>query len=332
MIAPLVTTSILAASILAASNLAASNLPASAQGPATTVAAEERPARERTELDGIVADARVGESTSEVGLPITYTVLIEGAGAESMRVDRLERLGAFDVLEVRTAPGNGPGRTIEVVLSTFDSGELRPDPLPIRWQLDGREERGSIVLPAVTIASIIGDEVDPASYRDIKGEVPIEVPTDPMPWILGSVLLALAGAGAWWLLRRPARPIAPDAWALGELARLDRDGPHTRGEYGRFYDALTTIVRGYAARRYAIPADRQTSREFLDAARARGGFPETEIEHLRALLRLADLVKFAAMEPSRGECDAHLAEARGFVERTRPTPAAGEASAAGGEE
>ena len=48
--------------------------------------------------------------------------------------------------------------------------------------------------------------------------------------------------------------------------------------------------------------------------------------------RVADLVKFAAMEPSRGECDAHLAEARGFVERTRPTPAAGEASAAGGEE
>ena len=81
MIAPLVTISILAASILAASNLAASNLPASAQGPATTVAAEERPARERTELDGIVADARVGESTSEVGLPITYTVLIARVAA-----------------------------------------------------------------------------------------------------------------------------------------------------------------------------------------------------------------------------------------------------------
>ncbi|MFM7051930.1 MAG: hypothetical protein ACKOYN_07355, partial [Planctomycetota bacterium] len=113
---------------------------------------------------------------------------------------------------------------------------------------------------------------------------------------------------------------AADAWALAELDRLSGDAPHARGEFGAFYDALTAVVRGYASRRFAIRAGSQTTREFIDAARAEPGFPDEETMRLRTLLSLADLVKFAAARPDRAQCDAHLSEARAFVERTRPKP------------
>ena len=77
-------------------------------------------------------------------------------------------------------------------------------------------------------------------------------------------------------------------------------------------------MRRYVSLRYAIPAEQQTSRELLAATRAHGDFPQDESERVQTLLRLADLVKFAKAEPTRAECDANLAEARGFVERTRP--------------
>lgn len=292
----------------------------------------------RTELDGLAVVASVDGAadagrTIEVGAPITLRLRLEGAAAARATIETPRTLGDFDVLSVtqpvRTADGV---HEATIVVSTLDAGERTPPPLPLRWLVDGAVRRGEAALPAITVASIVGDEFDPAGFRDIAGEI---APPDPGPsWgvlaLVAILLLAAAGAALWAILRRgPAAPPEPDAWALAELARLSAEGLPARREFGRFADGLSAIVRRYAALRFAIPADKLTTREFVRAAESHSDFPAAETERLRALLTLSDFVRFAHAEPEPTECEAQLAEAQRLVEATRPRPDAESAQGRG---
>jgi hypothetical protein len=291
----------------------------------------------RTELDGLVVTATVEDAADdsdaadaaqglEVGEPVTIRLRLEGAAAARATIESPRTLGDFEVLSVaqpaRTADG---ALEATIVLSTLESGERTPPPLPLRWLVEGSIRRGEAALPTLAIASLVGEEFDPAEFRDIAGE--LAPPRAGPPWLMlaavALLLLAAVGAILWGILRRgPAAPPEPDAWALAELARLSTEGLPARREYGPFADRLSGIVRRYASLRFAIPAEKLTTREFLRAAESHAEFPAGETERLRALLTLADFVRFAHAEPEPAECDTQLAEARRLVEATRPLPEA----------
>jgi len=290
----------------------------------------------RSTLDGLVAaafvDAEVGVlevgmlevGMLEVGAPITIRLRLEGAGAARATIESPRTLGDFEVLSV-TQPVPTADGAVEatVVVSTLEAGERTPPPITLRWIADGAVRRGEVALPTLSVASLVGDEFDPAAFRDIAGELPAARagPTWPLLAVVALLLVAALAAILWGLRRRgPAPPPEPDAWALAELARLSAEGLPARREYGRFADALSAIVRRYAALRFAIPAEKLTTREFVRAAESHADFPAGETARLRALLTLADFVRFAHAEPAPDECDAQLAEAKGLVEATRPQP------------
>jgi len=310
----------LVAIVIAASHSALAEPPApSASAAAANLATE--PVSKRTELGGVTATVRFARSDFEVGQPIACTITFEGADAATVAVDPAQTLGDFDIVAIAPARRTPAGTTeLDVTLMTFDSGTLTPAELAVSWRHGSEGNDGKVAFPALSIKSLLGEKVDPSQFRDIAGEVAIASPLDWWPWAAGAGALLVLGVIAWVMLRkRPAVPVAPDVWALGEFTRLESAALPAKNEFGQYYDELTRIVRTYVARRYAIPADRQTSREFIAATQAHSEFPSAETERLRALLRLADLVKFAKAEPSRDECDRNLAEARGFVESTRPT-------------
>jgi hypothetical protein len=308
----------------AAPNLACAEPPAP---PASAAAANlaTDPVSKRTELGGVTATVRFARSDFEVGQPIACTITFEGADAATIAVDPAQTLGDFDIVGIaparRIKDSTGAGATeLDVTLMTFDSGTLTPAELAVSWRHGSEGNDGKVAFPALSIKSLLGEKVDPSQFRDIAGEVAIASPLDGWPWAAGAGALLVLGVIAWVMLRkRPTVPVAPDVWALGEFTRLESAALPAKNEFGLYYDELTRIVRAYIARRYAIPADRQTSREFIAATQSHAEFPSAETDRLRALLRLADLVKFAKAEPSRDECDRNLAEARGFVESTRPT-------------
>ena len=308
-----------------------------AQAPATTAA--EAPATApapvafadtRTELEGLTVVARVapreGAPSStpfEVGSPIVIELRFEGDARTTASLDAAKTLGDFDVVSVRGPVAAKDGATIaEIVVMTLESGALAPAPIGVRWAVGGAVKTAEVALPAVEVASLLGKEIDPAKFRDIAGELALSEAPKPRNMVLAAIALVaaavVAALVAWRLLRARKAIESADAWALAALAALEREGLPARGEFARYYDRLVEIVRGYVARRFAMFAERQTSREFLAAATAHAEFPEGERERLRGLLRLADLVKFAAATPERSECDAHLADARAFVAATKP--------------
>jgi len=279
-------------------------------------------ARQETDLGGLRVEVTAPAET-EVGAPIACTLRVTGPDSSSVSLDAPEALGEFDVLGLEPARREDDALVFVLTLTTYAAGEQQPTAIEARWLHAGESASGRVEFPKLRIASLLSPDgngqVDPTKFRDIAGAIELPGPFSWWPWAAGAAALALASGVAWWVLRaRPQVPLEPDAWALRELARLENSALPARSEYGRYYDELTGIVRRYVSLRYAIRAEQQTSRELIEAARAHGEFPEHEADQLKSLLRLADLVKFAKAEPTRGECDANLAEARGFVERTKP--------------
>lgn len=300
----------------------ASSLLAGAAIVAVAPSIEEAPLVRETQLGGLVASVRADDVDREVGSPIACTITFEGPDAGSAVLDPAETLGEFDVLSIgapRQVVPERPLFAVDVLISTLASGNVTPAPIGVRWLHDGSEMTGKVEFPEFGIRTLLGEQVDPSQFRDIAGLIEIRSPIDWLPWLAGGIVVAAAGATAWWMWRHRVRvPIAPDAWALAELGKLERAALPERGAYGLYYDELTGIVRRYVSMRFAIPAEQQTSREFLEAARTQDEFPAEQAESLRDLLRLADLVKFAQAEPTRGECDANIGAARAFIEQTRP--------------
>ncbi len=232
--------------------------------------------------------------------------------------------GTFDVLKLTQPVRDDAGVwTAHLTLSCYDAGTITPPSITVQWMSvvgsDAQERDGLVALPTIIIQSIVGETYDSKQFRDIRGTVEIIEPWQLWLWIISTVVvIAIVACVVYFLTRpKPIVPIPAHVWALSELTRIEAQALPAKGEFGGYYDALTAVVRTYIARRYEIPADRQTTREFLRAAQTHHLFPATQTEQLRHLLRLADLVKFANATAERSECDLHLAQARALVELTR---------------
>jgi hypothetical protein len=232
--------------------------------------------------------------------------------------------GTFDVLKLTQPVRDDAGVwTAHLMLSCYDAGTITPPSITVQWMSvvgsDAQERDGLVALPTIIIQSIVGETYDSTQFRDIRGTVEIIEPWQLWLWIISTVVvIAIVVCVVYFLTRpKPIVPIPAHVWALSELTRIEAQALPAKGEFGGYYDALTAVVRTYIARRYEIPADRQTTREFLRAAQTHHLFPATQTEQLRHLLRLADLVKFASATAERSECDLHLAQARALVELTR---------------
>jgi hypothetical protein len=167
---------------------------------------------------------------------------------------------------------------------------------------------------------------DPSAARDITAieELPgVEPGGKWLLWVAlgcGAVVLA---AVAFFLGRRraPRRPpVPPDQWALRELDRLADEAPATAVEVERYHTALSKVVRQYLEKRFQIPAERQTTVEFLAAVRASSALTEAQQTLLGGLLTQCDLAKFARVRPTVAACQALVTQARDFVLETAPPP------------
>ena len=113
--------------------------------------------------------------------------------------------------------------------------------------------------------------------------------------------------------RKPDEP--PHITAIRELERLLSEKVWQNGRHKEYYSRLTDIIREYLEGRYGIGAMEMTSPEIMAAVADLNS--DKLKDKLRELFYLADLVKFAKLQPSPEENEQSYYDAYFYVEETK---------------
>ena len=219
--------------------------------------------------------------------------------------------------------------TRDYLLTSFDSGAYVLPPAMF-MATSGRDTERVFTDPL--FLKVDKPAVDTTKgIRDIKG--PVEIPFDWrefLPYILaGFGIVGVIVLIVFLLLRHlrkrrerlalipvpTAPPVPPHIVALGALEALDKKQLWQQGRTKNYYTELTDILRDYIRDVYKINAPEMLTDEILQHLK----FKEISGEHrhtLRTVLELADMVKFAKVQPSGVENTRSLETTVAFVQET----------------
>lgn len=229
----------------------------------------------------------------------------------SGRLDTLEKIG--DQIRIRA----------NYLVTSFDSGLYYIPPLKIIAGLD-TVESNYMALKIMTYA------VDTTKVQifDIKG---VENP----PFVLGDyalemmaflLLYILVLLTIWYVLKKkygrkeenrvevPLLP--PHVVAIMELDRLKSERIWKSGKCKEFYTTLSDVLRRYIERRFQVNALEMTTDEILLMFR-KDRDTQSVYQNLRQILQLADLVKFAKIQPLENENELSIVNSYFFVNQTK---------------
>ncbi len=216
-------------------------------------------------------------------------------------------------------------------LTSFDAGTYECGRFPVLY---GDKNIVDTLLSDSPLRITVGTlAVDPdkEAPHDIKEpeEAPLLV-SEFGGWTVWGVVLAAVLAAAAILARRMLRrrkakksaPVAADvAVPPHERAIRDLEELHNRklwqsGRVKQYYTALSDIMRRYLDGRYGIDAPEMTTDQIVGCVR-KLSVDAKRRNDLFAILRTADLVKFARHAPGDEENEDHYTAAYWFVEETK---------------
>ena len=140
-----------------------------------------------------------------------------------------------------------------------------------------------------------------------------------------ALIALLVGAVAALLISRwirrpkkvppPPPPRPPWDVALEALHDIRHAGLTGEGRFAEVFDRVSDVLRRYLGDRYGYDGLESTTREALGSLRQIT--PQIDdLSGIETFMRDADLVKFARLTPSEGECLDLMARAEGIVTRT----------------
>ncbi len=147
-------------------------------------------------------------------------------------------------------------------------------------------------------------------------------------WVLaGIAIIAAIIAAIYYFKKRPkpepviTEPVKPSLpayqVALNQLQALRDKKLWQQNEVKQYYIELTDVLRDYLENRYFIKTHEKTSDELLASLQSNEINADNTV-HLKELLVLADLVKFAKFKPLPNENEQTLESAINFVVNTKP--------------
>ncbi|GEP92326.1 BatD family protein [Chitinophaga terrae (ex Kim and Jung 2007)] len=210
-------------------------------------------------------------------------------------------------------------------LTSFDSGHWTFP--PVRFEVV--DASGT---PDSAFTQPIGIDVNTVAVDTTKAFKPIKT-VQSVPWniwdywiylAIGAGLVLLIGGLIWFFRRKPKKApvvnvptISPYELAVHNLKALKEEKLWQQGDVKQYYTRLTDILRTYFENQFGIAALELTSEELLNNIK-----PITKLnqqrDKLRSLLAIADLAKFAKLQPTPDEHEDCMKKAEEILEWTRP--------------
>jgi hypothetical protein len=214
------------------------------------------------------------------------------------------------------------------LITCFDSGYFPIPPFVFNYQQPGDTAQHAFETEAMLVA-VKGVAVDTTkNIRDIKQ--PLKVPftfAEAIPYILGALGVAILVLIIIYLRKKfrkkegkvkkvfvPTRP--PHEIALEELEKLEAERLWQKGLIKQYHSQLTDIVRTYIEHRYRIIAMEMTTGEIMEGLKTASVEKESS-DKLFRMLSLADMVKFAKVQPLPGENEMSMQQSYEFVRATK---------------
>ena len=211
-------------------------------------------------------------------------------------------------------------------ITAFDSGTYVFPSIPV-LSPDSQLLAQSQALPFL-VNTIAVDTT--AAIRDIKGiaKVPLTF-KEVLPYLLISIaVVAVIALLIWFIVKherknKPQKKVVkkakpkekPHITALKELEKLKIKKLWQNGQVKQYYSELTDILRTYIDGRYDINAMEMISSDILKELDT-ANLPQHLRKELEQTLTIADLVKFAKMEPLPDDHDRCFKQAVNFVQET----------------
>ncbi|MEI9952614.1 MAG: hypothetical protein WDO74_27445 [Pseudomonadota bacterium] len=236
------------------------------------------------------------------------------AGPKLERVEQGERATTKVRISVVPLPAK-PGRH-----------ELVLPPLPIAVsRASGELVTVCTASHAVLVEDPIANTPNPAPRANPAPRRQLEIwTTAKQVAIAGLIALVVGALGALLIsrwLRRPKKlpppppPRPPWDVALEALHDIRHAGLTREGRFAEVFDRVSDVLRRYLGDRYGYDGLESTTREALVSLRETT--PKIDdLPGIEGFMRDADLVKFARLTPSEGECLDLLARAESIVTRT----------------
>ena len=213
----------------------------------------------------------------------------------------------------------------DYILAAFDSGSLHFPSLNLPVQMSGAMP-DTLHTPELEIRVDFVEVDTSGPYRPIKPLITFPRPwTEYWPWYLAALALLLLLVALWRWRRKKDREKAvlekedtrpAHVIALEKLEKLELESLWQKGEVKEYHDRASDIVREYIEKRFGIPALESTSDELLTFM-SKTDIRQRELENLRSILTIADIVKFAKGLPTRDQNVEMMEWAREFIEETK---------------
>lgn len=230
--------------------------------------------------------------------------------------------------KIDTIPNSNPLKLRQqFTVTSFDSGFFVMPPFPFLV----RDLKKSVADTLSTEALLMGVRtisVDTTKeIKDIKPLMNVPYPwREKLPYLIGGALLL--GALIYLAIRysnrkkvvilAPPKPKTPaHTRALQSLKNIEDQKLWQNGFTKRYHIEVSDTLRGYIEERFDIRAMEQTSDETLKLFGPRQ-INESQKEKLKYILQLADMVKFAKVEPIALENEQSISYAYDFVNSTIP--------------
>jgi hypothetical protein len=178
---------------------------------------------------------------------------------------------------------------------------------------------------AVTVEDPIANAPNPSPKGNPAARRQLEIWTAAKHAAAVALIALVVGALAALLisrwLRRPKKlpppppPRPPWEVALEALHDIRHAGLTREGRFAEVFDRVSDVLRRYLGDRYGYDGLESTTREALVSLRQTSPAIE-DLAGIETFMRDADLVKFARLTPSEGECLDLMARAEAIVTRT----------------
>jgi hypothetical protein len=220
----------------------------------------------------------------------------------------------------------------KLVVTSFDSGTFVIPPIPFTYTMPRDTALRSVSTRPLSL-EVQTVQTDPK--EDIKPiKPPLRAPltfAEIWPWLLLVLAAGLLGYAIYYIIRkkklkepvlafRPRPGLPPYEKAMSALEALRAKKIWQSGRVKDYHSELTDIIREYLYGQFSLHAHEMTTEEIITTLRSTN-ISRGPRESLKQVLELADLVKFAKVQPLPLENDQSWVAGRDFVEGTKPAPA-----------